>query len=146
MVLTRRSVLRLSNVALGCCLAGCTTSVAPSDNSDTPSPTDESATETKVQTGTPPTECATNYLSVLSTPEEELEGETYEKRLYKALSSQQQEQFEAAMNDGQPPIRDRNKSNWYGTVTYQEKEHRIPLVIEYEGQLYETEVHHADHC
>lgn len=147
---SRRRVLQVCAVGFGASVAGCTSDLGQSEE-DTPTDTGESPTETEesptdTATETPVTECATNYLSVMQSPEEELEGESYEKRLYENLSATQQDQFTAALNDEQPTISDANESDWYGTTTHQGKEQRIPLVIEYETELYEIEVHHADNC
>lgn len=142
---SRRRVLQACSVGLGASVAGCSF-VNGQPEGDTSTETDEKPTETETDTETHTTECATNYLSVKATSEEELEGESFEKRLYEDLSSEQQDQFKTALNDGQPSISDENESDWYGTTTYQGNEQQIQLVIEYETEPYKTEVHHADHC
>lgn len=142
---SRRQVLQACSAGLGASVAGCTsTNGQPEGNS--PTETDGSPTEAETETETHTTPCSTNYPSVMAISEEELEDEPYEKQLYEDLSSTQQDQFKMALNDGQPPISDKNESNWYRTTTYQGKEHRTQLVIEYETELYKTEVHHVDHC
>lgn len=140
-------MLHACSIGLGACVAGCSL-ITEQPDGDTPADTDANPTaaKTETETGTPTSDCSSNYLVVMPTSEKHLEEGTYEKQRYENLSAKHQDQFKSALADERPPISDENLTDWYVSNTYNGEEHRVQLIIEYEMDPYATEIRHADHC